>query len=133
MTEKKYVPKTIYRRGEAYAHTISEYIRAILDPEREFMMTRLRRALVCAMREMITAREAQCLELYYVQGFNYRQISSQLHINVSTISRNIQRGERKLNRILDLARPSWARTSPPPNQSPSPIRRGAFLCVRFLT
>ena len=43
-------------------------------------------------------------ELYYVQGFNYRQISSQLHINVSTISRNIQRGERKLNRILDLAR-----------------------------
>lgn len=54
MTEKKYVPKTIYRRGEAYAHTISEYIRAILDPEREFMMTRLRRALVCAMREMIT-------------------------------------------------------------------------------
>ena len=104
MTEKKYVPKTSYRRGEAYAHTISEYIRAILDPEREFMMTRLRRALVCAMREMITAREAQCLELYYVQGFNYRQISSQLHINVSTISRNIQRGERKLNRILDLAR-----------------------------
>ena len=104
MTEKKYVPKTIYRRGEAYAHTISENIRAILDPERELMMTRLRRALVCAMREMITAREAQCLELYYVQGFNYRQISSQLHINVSTISRNIQRGERKLNRILDLAR-----------------------------
>ena len=46
MTEKKYVPKTSYRRGEAYAHTISEYIRAILDPEREFMMTRLRRALV---------------------------------------------------------------------------------------
>lgn len=104
MTEKKYTPKTNYRRGADYARGISEYIRAILDPEREFMLPRLRRALVRAMREDITAREAQCLELYYVQGFNYRQISSQLHINVSTISRNIQRGERKLNRILDLAR-----------------------------
>ena len=30
MTEKKYVPKTIYRRGEAYAHTISEYILSLI-------------------------------------------------------------------------------------------------------
>ena len=104
MSEKKYTPKTSYRRGTDYARTVSIYIRAVLDPEREFMLTRLQRALVRAMREEITAREAQCLELYYAQGFNYRQISGQLHINVSTISRNIQRGERKLNRILNLAR-----------------------------
>lgn len=98
MNEKKYhTPKTNYRRGTAYARSISVYIRAILDPEREFMLSRLQRALVRAMREDVTAREAQCLELYYVQQFNYRQISAQLHINVSTISRNIQRGEHKLN------------------------------------
>lgn len=103
MIEKKYTPKTSYRRGEIYARTISIYIRAILDTEREFLMTRLQRALVRAMREEVTAREAQCLELYYVQGFNYRQISGKIHINVSTISRNIQRGERKINRILALA------------------------------
>ncbi len=104
MNEQKCTPKTNYRRGAAYAHNIAVYIGAILDPEREFMLSRLQRALVRTMREDITAREAQCLELYYVQQRNYRQISAQLHINVSTISRNIQRGEHKLNRVLDLAK-----------------------------
>lgn len=104
MKEQRYVPKTNYRRGAAYARSVAIYIRAILDPEREFMLSRLQRALVRAMREDVTAREAQCLELYYVQQMNYRQISGQLRINVSTISRNIQRGEQKLNRVLDLAR-----------------------------
>ena len=103
-TMTTYVPRTNYRRGADYAKKMGEYIKAVLDPECEFMLTRLQRVLVRAMREDITAREAQCLELYYAQGFNYRQISGQLHINVSTIPRNIQRGERKLNRVLDLGR-----------------------------
>ena len=99
-----YEPKTNYRRGEDYAKKIGDLVQAILDPEREFLMGRAKRAMIKAMREDITPREAQCMELYYAQGYNYRQISGQLHINVSTISRNIRRGEQKINRILDLSR-----------------------------
>lgn len=99
-----YEPRPNYRRGEDYAKKIGELVQVILDPEREFLMGRAKRAMIKAMREDITPREMQCMELYYAQGYNYRQISGQLHINVSTISRNIQRGERKINRILDLAR-----------------------------
>lgn len=99
-----YEPKTNYRRGEDYAKKVGEYVQAILDPDGDFLMGSAKRAMIKAMREDITPREAQCLELYYAQGFNYRQISGQLHIDVSTISRNIQRGERKINRTLGLAR-----------------------------
>ena len=99
-----YKPKPNYRRGEDYAKKIGDLVQAILDPEREFLMGRAKRAIIKVMREDITPREAQCLDLYYAQGYNYRQISGQLHINVSTISQNIQRGEQKINRILSLAR-----------------------------
>jgi DNA-directed RNA polymerase specialized sigma24 family protein len=56
------------------------------------------------MRQDVTYREAECLELYFVQGYTYEQISQSLHINVSTICRNIQRGEQKMNRVLNFAR-----------------------------
>lgn len=93
-----------YQRGDAYANTVATYISAIANNEREFTLNRAQRAIVKQMRDDLTARELQCLELYYVQGYAYVEISKLLHINVSTISRNIQRGERKLNRTLNLAR-----------------------------
>ena len=71
-----------YRRSAVYVKELSTYIEALADPQ----------------------REAECLELYFVQGYNYEQISQTLHINVSTICRNIHRGEEKMNRVLNFAR-----------------------------
>ena len=93
-----------YRRGLTFAREMAVFSAAILDPEREFLLSRVHRVLVHAMREVVTRREAECMELYYVQALNYRQISARLRINVSTISRNIQRGEQKVVRLLTLAR-----------------------------
>lgn len=56
------------------------------------------------MRKQVTYREAESLELYFVQGYNYKQISQALHIDASTICRNIRRGEEKMNRVLNFAR-----------------------------
>ena len=67
-------------------------------------MHRVQRVIIRAMRLDVTQREAECLELYFVQGYNYEQISQTLHINVSTICRNIHRGEEKMNRVLNFAR-----------------------------
>lgn len=97
-------PRTMYRRGAAYAREVAGYAGALRDRRQEKHLSRKEKALVRAMREVVTERESECLELYYTRGLNYSQISQRLNINVSTISRNIQRGEHKLNRILDLAR-----------------------------
>ena len=93
-----------YRRSAVYVKELSTYIEALADPQREFLMHRVQRVIIRAMRLDVTQREAECLELYFVQGYNYEQISQTLHINVSTICRNIHRGEEKMNRVLNFAR-----------------------------
>ena len=97
-------PRTSYRRGGTYAREMGAYAQAIRNPKRERLLPRRERTLVRAMRETVTAREAECMDLYYAQGLNYSQISDLLGINVSTISRNVRRGENKINRLLDLSR-----------------------------
>ena len=87
-----------YRRSAVYVKELTPYIEALSDPHR------VQRIIIRAMRQDVTYREAECLELYFVQGYTYEQISQSLHINVSTICRNIQRGEQKMNRVLEFAR-----------------------------
>ena len=93
-----------YRRSAVYVKELTPYIEALSDPQREFLMHRVQRIIIRAMRQDVTYREAECLELYFVQGYTYEQISQSLHTNVSTICRNIQRGEQKMNRVLEFAR-----------------------------
>ena len=93
-----------YRRSAAYVTELVDYIPALADAQKDFMLSRVQRTIIRAMRQEVTQREAECLELYFVQGYTYEQISQSLHINVSTICRNIQRGEQKMNRVLEFAR-----------------------------
>ena len=93
-----------YRRSAAYVKELVDYIPALSDAQKDFMLSRVQRIIIRAMRQEVTQREAECLELYFVQGYTYEQISQSLHINVSTICRNIQRGEQKMNRVLEFAR-----------------------------
>ena len=93
-----------YRRSAAYVKELGDYIPALADAKKDFMLSRVQRVIVRAMRQEVTQREAESLELYFVQGYNYKQISQALHINASTICRRIRCGEQKMNRVLNFAR-----------------------------
>lgn len=93
-----------YRRSAAYVKELGDYIPALADAKKDFKLSRVQKVIVRAMRQEVTQREAESLELYFVQGYNYKQISQALHINISTICRNIHRGEQKMNRVLNFAR-----------------------------
>lgn len=100
MTDKK---NPSYRRGEAYAANMGQLARAIWYPVVRDKLSGTQRVIVEEAARHVTTREVQCLELYYSQGKKYRQISAELNINESTISRNISRGEQKINRVVDFA------------------------------
>jgi RNA polymerase sigma factor (sigma-70 family) len=60
----------------------------------------LKRNLLRALREDVTPKQRQALLMYYSQGLNMREIGEELGVDKSTISRTIQRGERRLRRCL---------------------------------
>lgn len=96
--------RPIYRRGEAYARTVRELLRLSLRPELDATLDSYKLALVRAMRERITLRELKCMTGYYVQKLPMVTVAEQLDINVSTVSRNIRRGEGKLDSLMRLAK-----------------------------
>lgn len=65
------------------------------DTRRRLLMN-LRRAI----KEEITAKEWQSMQMYYVEEIKMVDISMQLGVNVSTVSRNIKRGREKLKKCL---------------------------------
>lgn len=65
------------------------------DTRRRLLMN-LRRAI----KEEITAKEWQSMQMYYVEEIKMVDISVQLGVNVSTVSRNIKRGREKLKKCL---------------------------------
>lgn len=90
---------TRYRRGTLYAADMAEYTRQMSqDNSRE--VSRLKRNLIRAMREEVTPKQRAALTLYYMHGMNMREIGETLGVDRSTVSRTIQRGERRLQRCL---------------------------------
>lgn len=80
------------------------YVAAMTDQQQEQALSKTQQLILQAMRRDVTKREAECLELYFVQGYNYKQIGQVLRISASTICRNIQRGGRKISWALNFAR-----------------------------
>ena len=93
------MPSTQYRRGSGYAADMAVYARTMAE-DNSAQMSRLKRNLVRALREDVTARQRQVLLLYYGEQLNMRQIGERLGIDKSTVSRTIKRGERRLQRCL---------------------------------
>ncbi len=93
------MPNTQYRRGSGYAADMAVYARTMAE-DNSAQMSRLKRNLVRALREDVTARQRQVLLLYYGEQLNMRQIGERLGIDKSTVSRTIKRGERRLQRCL---------------------------------
>lgn len=73
-------------------------------------LSRLKRNLICALREDVTPRQRQVLLMYYAQGLNMREIGQQLGVDKSTVSRTIKRGEHKLRRCLRYGAENYLRS-----------------------
>lgn len=93
--------KIRYRRGRIHAAEMAVYTRQI-GPEAANAQTlcRARAALLKAIREDVTDKQREYLLRYYGQGKNMIEISRELGVDKSTVSRTIKRGEARLRRCL---------------------------------
>jgi len=67
--------------------------------------------LMRCIREDITPRQREVLLLYYFRGMRQVDIAKQLGVARSTVSRTIQRGERRLKRCLRYGAERYLRTA----------------------
>ena len=102
------MPNTRYRKGKVYAADMAMYTRQIqADNSQE--ISRLKRNLIRALREDVTAKQREMMLLYYAEGTNMREIGELLGIDKSTVSRTIKRGERRLQRCLRYGAEAYLR------------------------
>ncbi len=102
------MPNTRYRKGKVYAADMAMYTRQIqADNSQE--ISRLKRNLIRALREDVTAKQREMMLLYYAEGKNMREIGELLGIDKSTVSRTIKRGERRLQRCLRYGAEAYLR------------------------
>ncbi len=102
------MPGTRYRRGKAYAADMAVYARQ-MSSDNSQEINRLKRNLIRALREDVTAKQRQMLLLYYSDGLNMREIGEKLGVDKSTVSRTIKRGERRLQRCLRYGAEAYLR------------------------
>lgn len=55
-----------------------------------------------AMAQNLTARQNECLILYYLQGFRQREIAALLGIHQTTVSQHVYYGLKKLRHIFNV-------------------------------
>ena len=96
--------RAIYRRDRALVNDLA-VCTAHANNGDEIGLSPRRRTIVRALRGQATARQRQCLYLYYGRGLNQEDIAKLLCINVSTVSRNITNGERHVDAALALLEP----------------------------
>lgn len=93
------MPSIHYRRGGLYAADMAVYAQT-MAADNSAQMNRLKRNLIRALQEDVTARQREMLLLYYGERMNMREIGERLGVDKSTVSRTIKRGERRLQRCL---------------------------------
>ena len=103
------MPNTRYRTGKLYAADMAMYSRQIQSDNSQ-EISRLKRNLIRALREDVTAKQRQMMLLYYAEGKNMREIGELLGIDKSTVSRTIKRGERRLQRCLRYGAEAYLRS-----------------------
>jgi len=92
---------TRYRRGGLYAADMTVYARALSEENTNGeTLQRLKRNLLIAMRQELSERQREYIQLYYVEGLNMKQIGERTGVDKSTVSRTIRRGEEQLRRCL---------------------------------
>jgi RNA polymerase sigma factor (sigma-70 family) len=62
---------------------------------------RMLRALRQAAAGELTARQLQCVRLYYSKGMTMREAASSLGVSTSTVSRHLKKARARLRRVLE--------------------------------
>lgn len=90
-----------YRRGGLYAADMKVYADAMSEEctNHETLKT-LKTNLLIALRQELTPKQREYIQLYYVEGLNMGQIGARVGADRSTVSRTIKRGEDRLRRCL---------------------------------
>lgn len=70
------------------------------DPDNSEQRERLLRNLRKVMRDELTPRQRQMVEMYYFQKKNIPKIAAELGVNRSTVSRTLSRGKNRIRRYL---------------------------------
>lgn len=92
---------TAYRRNRAFVEDLAVCTVHMHNGD-EVGLSQKRRAIVRALNQTATARQRQCLYLYYGRGMKQADIGKTLGIDISTVSRTIQRGEDHVTSALEL-------------------------------
>ena len=100
---------TRYRRGSLNAADMAVYSQQI-SQDNSHEISLLKKNLIRAIQEDVTARQRQLLLMYYGQGMNTREIGELLGLHPSSVSRTIQRGEQRLHRCLRYGAERYLRT-----------------------
>ena len=66
-------------------------------------MERLRRNLRLARQSELTDRQQEMLRLRYEENLSVSAIARQLHVNKSTVSRTVNRGQKRLRKYLQYS------------------------------
>ena len=77
------MPNTRYRKGKLYAADMAMYSRQIQSDNSQ-EISRLKRNLIRALREDVTAKQREMMLLYYAEGKNMREIGDIMGIDKST-------------------------------------------------
>jgi len=95
------MPNIKFRRGRTFGVQMAGYMKELdeMDDEAD-EHSRLVENLMRCIREDVTPRQREVLLLYYYRGMRQIDIAQQLGVARSTVSRTIQRGERRLKRCL---------------------------------
>lgn len=74
-------------------------------------LTHLSRLLRHAVKTELTARQADCFQLYFEQGFTMEQTARALSLTRGTVSKHIAKGVSRLRRVLlySDAAAKWSR------------------------
>ena len=106
------MPNIKFRRGKTFGAQMAGYMKELdeMDGEADGH-SRLVDNLLRCIREDITPRQREVLLLYYFRGMRQVDIAKQLGVARSTVSRTIQRGERRLKRCLRYGAERYLRTA----------------------
>ena len=103
---------TKFRRGRSFGARMAGYMKELEEVDEESDgHSRLVENLLCCIREDVTPRQREVLLLYYFRGMKQIEIAQQLGVARSTVSRTIQRGERRLKRCLRYGAERYLRTT----------------------
>lgn len=86
-------------RASEHGGDLQSYLRSIAGTNDD-AIERLKRHLPEAIREELTPRQQQVLQLRYFEHLKGSEISEKLGVERSTVSRTLDRAESRLKRVL---------------------------------